>query len=68
MITVTEIQQLEEEALSSLIPCRKIAYESGTAMRIVENGIFLDLLSFYNGNWHYITTHKTNQRNEHNHR
>ena len=58
MITVIEFQETEEKALDSLIPCRKIAYESGTAMRIVENGIFLDLLSFYNGNWHYITTHK----------
>jgi hypothetical protein len=57
-ITITAFQKLEEDALSSLIPCRKVAYESGAFFKLVKNGIFLDLLSLYNGQWHYITTHK----------
>lgn len=56
--TIDEFKKLEEKSLASLIPCRKAAYKSGTALRLVKNGMFLDLLSLYNGCWHYITTHR----------
>jgi hypothetical protein len=55
---IEEFQALKAKELDNLIPARKIAYEKGDALRIAENGQFLDLLSFYNGVWHYITTYK----------
>ena len=42
----------------NLIPCREIALREGSETRTVVNGNgkFLDLLSFYKGQWHYIAT------------
>lgn len=57
-MNITEFQTLKTKDLTNLIPCRKIAYENGSDLKIVENGKFYDLLSFYNGFWYYITTYK----------
>lgn len=59
-MSITEFQTLKAKDLTNLIPCRKIAYENDSDLKIVENGKFYDLLSFYNGFWHYITTYKIN--------
>jgi len=41
-----------------LIPCRQKALDMASALRVAVNGggRFHDLLAFYNGKWHYITT------------
>jgi hypothetical protein len=48
-----------------LIPCRQKALDMASALRVAVNGggRFHDLLAFYKGQWHYITTNL----NQHNH-
>jgi hypothetical protein len=57
-MNIQEFQLLKQQDLEKLIPCRKIAYEKGDALKIVENGRHIDLLSHYKNQWHYITTYK----------
>ena len=57
---ITEEQQTQIElSVKNLIPCREEAYKNGSELKIIHsNSRYWDLLSFYKGNWHYITTLK----------
>jgi hypothetical protein len=48
-----------ESLAKNLIPCRAQAYIFGSQLKIVFNSNrYWDLFSFYQNNWHYITTLK----------
>jgi len=57
---ITEEQQTQIKlSVKNLIPCREEAYKNSSELRIVHtNNRYWDLLSFYQGQWHYIATLK----------
>ena len=56
-MNVIEFQSLKD--LNNLIPCRKVAYDNAEEMKVSLYGEkFNDLLAFYKGQWHYISTIK----------
>lgn len=56
-MNVTQFKYIKK--LDNLIPCRKIAYESASDLKVVLwNDKFWDLFALYNNQWHYLSTIK----------
>jgi hypothetical protein len=58
-MTPQALEKATQKSIASLIPCRKKAFEEGTKKQTRPFGEkYWDLFSFYENNWHYITTFK----------
>lgn len=58
-MNVETFKNLCAKELENLIPCRKIAYENASDLRVKQFGNkFWDLFALYNKQWHYIYTIK----------